>query len=476
MIQTNADSPSSADSSPIRVKKLGLWGVVMVVYFAVAGGAFGIEPLIAASAPGMSIILILLTPFIYSIPTVLMVTELSTAMPVAGGYYAWVKRALGPFAGFMQGWSSWLYGVVIAASFGVLFADYTSSFLNLAFGVTVLDTNPLLHWLVVVALIVGFVLLNIRGAHAVGDSSKLFAAMVFTPFIVMIVMAAVKWGANPVNVLQPLTPPSTGILGAFGVGLFVVLYNFLGWDSVSTVLEEIKDPLKIIPKAMRLAVPLVVLAYLLPVLAGLSSGVDWKSWGESASFPELATAIGGKWLGVWVALGGMFCAAGLFNAMIMSNSRIPATLAADKYLPAFMTARHPRYGTPVVSIILCAVIYSALATSAFVALAVTTVMLYGVSLLLQFAALIALRIKEPRMRRPFKIAGGLPGVLIVSALPIVITLIAIYSTYVSDGPNFLKLAGGLLLAGPVMFLVTRAIFKRGAPDVFVPIEYDEAVV
>ena len=225
-------------ASRVQVRKLGLWGVIMVISFVVAGGAFGIEPLIASSGPGMALILILVTPFIYSIPTALMVTELATAMPVAGGYYAWVKRGLGPFWAFMQGWSSWLYGLVIAASFGVLFANYTSSFLNLAFGVTVLDSRPLLKWL--------FVLLNVRGAHAVSDSSKLFAAMVFAPFIVMIVLALVKWVANPVNVALPITPPGIGLLGAFGVGLFVVLYNFLGWNSVSTVLEEITNPLRVI--------------------------------------------------------------------------------------------------------------------------------------------------------------------------------------------------------------------------------------
>ena len=259
------------------------------------------------------------------------------------------------------------------------------------------------------------------------------------------------------------------------MGLFVALYNFLGWDSVSTVLEEITNPLRVIPEARMIAVPLIIPACLLPVLAGLTSGVDWKTWSDTAAFPELATAVGGKRLGIWVAIGGMFCAAGLSNAMIMSNSRIPATLAADRYLPSFMTARHPRYGAPVTSIIVCAAIYAALATSAFVPLAITTVMLYGVSLL-QFAVLIALRITEPRMRRPFKIPGGLASAVLISALPVTITVVAVVGTYQSEGPAFLKLAGGLLLAGPLIFLLTRALFKRGAPDVHVPTEYDEAVV
>ncbi|WP_425144746.1 APC family permease [Deinococcus sp.] len=480
MIQTDAiDAPSSAPAS----SKLGLWGVVMVIYFAVAGGAFGIEGLISSSAPGMAIILILVTPFIWSIPTVLMVTELATAMPVEGGYYAWVKRGLGPFWGFMQAWTSWLYGLVIAASFAVLFATYTSSFLTQAFGVTILDTNALLHWLVCAVLIVLFVFLNIRGAHAVGDSSKLFAVMVFAPFVIMIVLALVKWLAHPglaapLHFWQPVTPPQTSLLSAFGLGLFVVMYNFLGWDGVSTILKEIENPLKVIPRAMRIALPIVVLAYLLPVLAGLVSGADWTKWGGTLGFPELAAAVGGRWLGIWMAVGGMFCAAGLFNAMILTNSRIPFSLAADRYFPQGLTTRHPRYGTPVVSIIVCAVIYALLSVQTFSSLLNVTVLMYGVSLLLQFAALIALRLREPRMRRPFRIPGGLPAVVVLSLLPAVILVMAVVTT-VQDkdkGPSFVALSLPLLAAGPLLYLLTRAIFKRGAPDVPVPIEYDEAAL
>lgn len=457
------NSPGSPPSAPAR-PKLGLWGVVMVIYFTVAGGAFGIEGLISGSAPGMALALILITPFIWSIPTVLMVTELSTAMPVEGGYYVWVKRALGRFWGFVQGWTSWLYGLVIAASFSALFTDYTSSFLRLAFGVTVLDDYPLVRWAVAVLLIVGFARLNIRGAKAVGDSSKVFAAMVFAPFITMFVLAAVRWAAHPTPFWQPLTPPDTGVFGAFGLGLFIVMYNFLGWDGISTVLGEIERPLKVIPRAMLIAVPLVIFAYLLPVLAGLTAGVDYTKWGDTVFFPELATAIGGRWLGIWVAVGGMFCAAGLFGAMVLSNSRLPFVLAADRYLPAAVVARHPRFGTPAVSIVVCSVIYALLALGPFQTLAVTTVLLYGVSLLLQFAALIALRVREPGLSRPFRIPGGLPGVVGIALLPALIIVLAVVTTVRDEGAGFLRLAVPLLLSAPAAFLVTTALFKRGAPD------------
>ncbi|WP_165795278.1 APC family permease [Deinococcus koreensis] len=452
-----------ASSAPAP-SKLGLGGVVMVIYFAVAGGAFGIEGLVGSSAPGMALILVLLTPFIWSIPTVLMVTELATAMPVEGGYYVWVKRALGRFWGFCQGWTAWLYGVVIAASFAALFRDYTSSFLNLAFGIDILDRNAFLGWLVAVALIIFFARLNIRGAKAVGDSSKLFAVMVFVPFIVMFVIAAAKWIANPLPFWLPATPPETGLFGAFGLGLFVVMYNYLGWDGISTVLEEIKNPLKVIPKAMLIALPLVILGYLLPVVAGLIGGTDWKAWGDTAGFPELASAVGGRALGIWVALGGMFCAMGLFNAMVLSNSRLPFVFAADRYLPQRYVERHPVYGTPFRSIVLVSVVYAVLAFGAFDLLLVTTVLLYGVSLILQFIALIVLRVRAPEMVRPFRIPGGLPFVIFLALLPATIIVLAVRGTVLEEGAQFLTLAGALLLSGPVAYFVLSALFKRGAPD------------
>ncbi|WP_019009208.1 APC family permease [Deinococcus aquatilis] len=459
--------PTTAGSSPAPVPgrpKLGLWGVIMVIYFTVAGGAFGIEGVVAGSAPGMAIALILITPLIWSIPTALMVTELSTAMPVEGGYYVWVNRALGRFWGFTQGWISWLYGLVIAASFAALFAEYTSSFLRLAFGSTIIDDSAAVRWIVAALLITGFGFLNIRGAKAVGDSSKVFAVMVFAPFITMFVLAGVRWAANPAPFWLPVTPPDTGIIGAFGLGLFVVMYNFLGWDSISTILGEIERPLKVVPKAMLIAVPLIIFAYLLPVLAGLTSGVEYTKWGDTAFFPELATAIGGRWLGIWVAVGGMFCAAGLFNAMVFSNSRLPFVLASDGYLPAALVARHPRFGTPMISIIACCVIYALLVVGPFQTLAVTTVLLYGVSLLLQFTSLVVLRVRVPEMVRPFRIPGGLPGVIGISLLPALIIVVAVVTTARDEGTSFLLLAAALLVSAPLAFLITSALFKRGSPD------------
>src|SRR5512139_2131858 len=78
-------------------RSLTLFPLFGLMYFTVCGGTFGIEPLVGYSGSGLALLLIVLTPFIFSLPNVLMVRELSTMMPAEGGYYHWVKKAFGPF-------------------------------------------------------------------------------------------------------------------------------------------------------------------------------------------------------------------------------------------------------------------------------------------------------------------------------------------------------------------------------------------
>lgn len=466
-------SPATTPSVEIVRPKLGLWQLVMVIYFMVSGGAFGLEGLVGASGPGMALVLVVVTPFIWSLPTVLMVMELATAMPVEGGYYAWVKRALGPFWGFQEGWLSWLFSFVITAAFPVLFADYLNTLLVQLFDFHLIEENKLVHWLVAVAMTWFFAWVNIRGADSVGNSTQLFAFIVLTPFLVMVAIALFKFIAHPKPFWLPLTPPDTGVMGAFGVGLFVVMWNYLGWDGISTVIGEVHDPKKSLPKAMAIAIPLVILGYLLPVAAGLYGSPEWKGW-EAGQWPNIAAAVGGTWLGIWIAIGGLFSASGLFTALLMSASRIPFVLAQDKYLPAAITRLHPRYGSPYISIILCSVIYCIFETGGFEKLVVVSTILYGAALMLEFAALVVLRITEPKMKRPFKVPGGLFGVILISLLPAAIIGLAIYSTYQEQGSEFLLLSALALATGPLAYWICKVLVKRGHPDTPVVFEYEGA--
>ena len=120
-------------------RELTLLPLFGLMYFTVCGGSFGIEPLVGWSGPGLAMLLIIVTPLIFSLPNVLMVRELGTMMPAEGGYYHWVKKAFGPFAGFMAGWNNWVVSWLDVSIYPVLAAYYLGYFFP-----TLRDGGPIL--------------------------------------------------------------------------------------------------------------------------------------------------------------------------------------------------------------------------------------------------------------------------------------------------------------------------------------------
>jgi amino acid transporter len=464
--------PSSAFGAGIhpglKRRQLGLLSLVMVTFFIVSGGPYGLEELVSASGPGVALLLLLVTPLIWSVPTALAVAELSSMMPVEGGYYAWVKRALGPFWGFMEGWWSWLASFVDMAIYPVLFATYLTALLE-RLGLPALGHDPFLRWLPALAVIWLFTLLNVLGARPVGLSSIAFGLVVLAPFAVMSYLGLSQLGAAETMPWEPLAPPDAPLLNAFGLGLFIVLWNYSGWDGPSTVGEEVDRPARAIPLTLLITVPLITLVYVLPTLAGLVGTPDWTAW-EEGSLPEIAAALGGEWLGLWVAAVGMISAAALFSANLLSVSRLPFVMAADGYLPGAIARVSARFGTPVVAIVLCSVIYSVFSYQAFAWLVIVDVLLNAASILLELAAVVVLRLRLPDARRPFRIPFGWTGIAFVTVLPAALLVLAVVgSLQETESAEAVYAAGAALLSGVVAYPLARLLFKRGTPDVYVPI-------
>ena len=108
-------------------RELGLVSLLAVVFFNVSGGPYGIEDAVASFGPGLALLLLMVTPLVWSLPVALAMSEMAGALPVEGGYVTWVRRAFGPFWGFQVGWWSWLNSFVDVAVYPALFADYTAT-------------------------------------------------------------------------------------------------------------------------------------------------------------------------------------------------------------------------------------------------------------------------------------------------------------------------------------------------------------
>lgn len=446
-------------------RKLGLAAIVGIIFFSVSGGPYGLEDTIGDSGPGMGLILIILTPILWALPASLVVAELATAMPVQGGYYHWVKAGLGPFWGFQEGWWSWVTSWVDLAIYPVLFVDYS------AFFFPIFGENELARWLLALAVIWPFALLNIRGSSLVGDSSKLFLVIVLAPFALMTVIGLFNMSHNP---FEPLTFEGVGLFPAFGAGLFVVMWNYMGWDGLSTVAGEIENPKRDYPRALVILIPAITLIYLLPTLVALAvGGTDDIEW-TAGAFNVIAENVAGHWLGVLMTFGAIISAIGLYSAWLLQYSRIPSSLAEDGYLSERISRLHPQWGTPVRAIVICAVICSIAALGPFQALVVVDVTIYAFALLLQFIALIALRIKRPNMPRPYRIKGGWAGLVLVSIGPVFVLFVAIYFQVLDVG--LVQGIGWALVgmaSGPIAYYLLLPAKRRRGVDVVIDLGSDE---
>jgi amino acid transporter len=108
----------------------------------------------------------------------------------------------------------------------------------------------------------------------------------------------------------------------------------------------------------------------------------------------------GNVLAVAITAGGMISAFSMFNALILSYSRVPIAMAADGFLPKFLGLLTHRNGVPWVAILVCAFGWGACMKLGFEKLLLLDALRYGLSLILEFAALIALRIRQPNLLRP----------------------------------------------------------------------------
>jgi amino acid transporter len=272
-------------------RELTLLPLFGLIYFTVCGGSFGVEPLIGYSGPGLALLLIALTPFIFSLPNVLMVRELTSLMPVEGGYYHWVKSAFGPFAGFMAGWNNWVVSWLDVSIYPVLAATYLSYFIPaLDTGTTVAGmdvSGDFLRWVVSAILIIAISWLQIRGARLSAMFTNVLGIFMILPLALMAVVGIFAWIQGGIPAHLPFMPEGQSLFGALSVGLFVVMWNYMGWELPSVAGDEIVQPKKTYPRAMALVLIAAIATYALPVTAGLYGGAGadgrWQLWGIEAS-------------------------------------------------------------------------------------------------------------------------------------------------------------------------------------------------
>jgi amino acid transporter len=406
--------------SSVARKKLRLFQLAAVMFLTISGGPYGLESLLGYVGNNGVFLLLIITPLLWDIPTIFTVLELNSMMPVEGGYYQWVKRGLGLRFAWYEGWWTWLYTFVDLAIYPVLFVEYLSFFWPEAESYKI----P-----ICLMIIWSCALLNIKGIVPVGRVSLMLGIIVLAPFITLFVYFII---CHTGDITFP-SPSLKGIqLPALGLGIYTVMWNFLGWDNVTTYADEVSKPVKTYLRSAILAFLLIFGVYFITLLIAVNSGIASETLSEEG-FPSLGNLVGGPFLGGFIAFGGMAGGLGLYTAVLLSVSRIPKVMADDELLPAKMNRLHPKFGTPYLSIITCSILVSIMITLTFSDLLIIDVMLYGAALFLEFITLIVLRKKMPHIPRPFKIPLGIPGLTILMLLPVGVYSIALIGAFSDSG-------------------------------------------
>jgi amino acid transporter len=431
---------TSSNGSASSLRKAGLFYLVFVMFSYTTGGPFGLEDMVTTSGPGMTLIYLLVLPFFWCIPVSLVSAELTTAMPVEGGFYRWTRAAFGDFWGFLAGWWNWSASFLLGGAYAVLFTDYLVYYFP---GITGWK-----HYLVSVALIAVITWINVRGIQMVGQVATALEIFIFVPVMAMIVIGLAKWRHNP---FVPIVPPHQALFKVFGVGLALGLWLYSGYEQLSTVAEEVENPQRSYPRALALVVPLSIATYFLPTLVGLAAGGDWQNW-HTGYFSDAARVIGGSWfghpwLGTWMTLAAMVGNIALLNSTVLTTTRMPFAMAEDGYLPVALTRKHSRYGTPWLTIVVSAVIYGLLAWQSLGQLISVYIWLRSATTVLTVLSAWKLRRTRPEMSRAFVIPGGNLGLIYVVAAPVVMAMVALL------GSDRFALIGGAIaiVLGPAVY-------------------------
>lgn len=451
-----SDPPARSQSGAIAVplpiihapallkRSLGWSRLLCLVYVTVCAGPFGLEEMVPAVGPGMTFLLLLLTPVFWGLPLLFMSAELSSALPLQGGMYQWVKTAFGDFWGFQAGWWWWLSSFLDCAIYAVLVAEYFQFYFP--------QLDEMQQWGIALSVIWLFTYLNVRGIQVIGTSSVLFVLFMLTPFVLMIILGLPEMARNP---FAPLLPEGKGVMEVLSAGLLMSIWFISGFEGLSTAAGEIQNAERMISRALLLVFPMILASYGLPLLVSLAVDASWPAW-QAGHFTHIAEQVGGKFLGGWVSMAGVVANMALFGTWLLSYSRIPFAMAQDGYLPGAITRLSPKYGTPATAIILSGVIYSIFSYGDFKSLVLIDIWVILGGMFLEFLALLKLRSSRPDLPRHFRVPGGKAGLYITVICPIVIGLFAMFGS----GREYILPGAAAVATGPLAFWLCKKFVKE----------------
>jgi amino acid transporter len=426
-------------SQPATIRTIGFLPLLAIFYGYTAGGPFGYEEIFSKSGPGMALVFLTFVPLFWSIPMSYASAELNSILPVQGGFYRWTRAAFGDFWGFQCGWWNWTGTFLLNSLYGVLVMDY------LVYYFPWLTGNVKWGGACLVLCLLSY--LNIRGIQISGWVSVAMLIVVLIPVVWLCIVSLFHWHYNPV---LPWTPPGKPFGSIFGVGLALAMWNYAGYEQLSSVTAEMENPQKTFPRILLWNTPMNILTYILPASLAIAALGNWQEW-QTGYIVEASRRIGGEALGIAMLVASIIGTASLSNSTILYTTRIPAAMSQDGYLPAWLGKIHPRFATPARAIAVSLVVYCLLAK--FPVADLVNIYIWGriATSILTLLAVWGMRRKLPSAARQFRVPGGSVGLACAILFPAILCGVKIYSS-----ESFVwRWAPWLLASGPAAYAILR---------------------
>ena len=434
----------------LKKNSMSLLGIVVLVYAFIAAGAFGIEEAIASSGPGVTLAMLLIFPFVWSIPLGEMVAELGSLYPTEGGIYSWAREAFGEFWGWQVGLWSALTTWLCQAEYCALVAGYLGKILPMA---------PEVEFGVKIAMVLIFTAINIAGLDWMEKIETVLIGLVLIAFAAVTVVGIMNWNCNPV---EPFFNPDEGLFHSVGEGIAIIIWMYLGYECMSNMAEEVDDPQQI-PRAMRISQPLICLSYVLPTLAALAAIGRWDEWSTeqgagAVGYADVLIQYVGNWAGVLFVIVAIFANCAIFCSYIAHGSRAFFVMADDDMFPKFMRKVDKR-GIPTISILILAVFTIFTCQFDFTTLVMATNPIQLYMYIAMIAVIFKLRKIYPVAARKAKgltvMAGGNAGLIYCSACVFAISIFAIYV----NGLDYFVAGFLVLFLGLVFYMIFKWYYK-----------------
>ena len=345
-------SPNASSDSEVHVlpQRLGMGDAVSIIVGIVVGTAIFKSPtLVFQNVPtwwaGLGLWVL---GGGLSMVGALCYAELATTYPRAGGDYEYLNRAFGGWLGFLFGWAQ--LTVILSGSIGSMgfaFGDYAARLWNLPQSSTV--------WLAAAAIMI-LTVTNLLGVAAGKVTQNVLSVAKILGLLGVVAAGLYAAASAPALPAAPAPAVPVGATPSIGLAMVFVLYAYGGWNDAAFVASEVRNRRRNIPMALFLGISGITLIYLAvngAFLLALGFDGARQSWTPAS---DVAARAVGEWGARAISVLVMVSALGAINGLILTGSRIYASLGADHKPFAWLGYWHHRIGAPIGALIAQAVI------------------------------------------------------------------------------------------------------------------------